>query len=103
MKKRIRKFGKLITASFIVMGIGIVTFLMTPLAIHFFDADIDLLGLIIVLDGLMIYIIGLIRRKKRSRVKLILLVILASILGIPNLPLIVSLIYYLITGKPLGN
>jgi len=101
MKKMIKKFGKLITASFIIMGVGIIVFILSlPLYIYY-NIDTDVLGLIIVLDGLMIYIIGLIRRKKRSRVKLALLVILASVLGIPNLPLIVSLIYYLITGKPL--
>ena len=103
MKKMIKKFGKLITASFIIMGTGAILFLLTPLMLYAWNMDTDVLGLIIVLDGLMIYIIGLIRRKKRSRVKLVLLVILASVLGIPNLPLIVSLIYYLITGKPLGN
>jgi hypothetical protein len=103
MKKMIKKFGKLITASFIIMGIGIIVFILSlPLYIYY-NIDTDVLGLIIVSDGLMIYIIGLIRRKKRSRVKLALLVILASVLGIPNLPLIVSLIYYFVTGKPLGN
>ena len=101
MKRMIKRFGKLITASFIIMGVGIIVFILSlPLYIYY-NIDTDVLGLIIVLDGLMIYIIGLIRRKKRSRVKLVLLVILASVLGIPNLPLIVSLIYYLITGKPL--
>ena len=102
MNKMIKRFGKLITASFIIMGVGVIVFLLTPLCL-LWDIDTDILGVSIVLIGLAIYIIGLIRRKKRSRVKLALLVILASVLGIPNLSLIVSLIYYLITGKPLGN
>jgi hypothetical protein len=50
-----------------------------------------------------VLIIGIIRRKKPSGVKLALLIALASILSLPILSLVVSLIYYLITGKALGN
>ena len=103
MKKMIKKFGKLITASFIVMGVGIIVFILSiPLNIYC-NIDTDIFGFSIILMGLVIYIIGLIRRKKPSGVKLALLITLASILSIPILSLIASLIYYLITGKPLGN
>jgi hypothetical protein len=103
MKKMINKFGKLTTASFIIMGVGIIVFILSfPLYIYY-GIDTDILGFTIVLIGLIIYIIGLIRRKKLSRVKLALLIALVSVLSIPILSLIVSVIYYLITGKELGN
>jgi len=103
MKKMIEKFGKLITASFIIIGIGIIIFILSfPLYIYC-NIDTDIIGFLIILIGLMIYIIGLIRRKQLHGVKLVALVILASVLGVPILSLIVSLIYYLATGKPLGN
>ncbi len=101
MKKMIKKFGKLITASFIVMGVGLVTFLSTPLWFRF-NMDTDIPGFCILLCGLALYLIGLARRKKLSRVKLVSLIVLASVLSIPMLFLIVSLIYYFITGEELG-
>ena len=103
MNKMIKRFGKLITASFFIMGIGVIVFILSlPLYIYY-DIDTDILGFLIVLIGLVVFIIGLIRRKKLSRVKLALLITLASVLSIPILSLIVSVIYYLITGKELGN
>jgi cbb3-type cytochrome oxidase subunit 1 len=103
MKKMINKFGKLITASFIVTGIGIIVFILSlPLYIYY-NIDTDIIGFSIVLIGLVIFIIGLILRRKPSGVKLALLITLASILSIPILSLIASLIYYFITGKELGN
>jgi hypothetical protein len=103
MKKMINRFGKLITVSFFIMGIGIIVFVLSlPLYIYY-DIDTDILGFSIILIGLVIFIIGIIRRKKLSRVKLALLITLASVLSIPILSLIASLIYYLITGKELGN
>jgi hypothetical protein len=103
MNKMIKRFGKLITASFIVIGIGIIVFILSlPLYIYY-DIDTDILGFSIILIGLVIFIIGLIRRKKLSRVKLALLITLASVLSIPILSGVASLIYYLITGKELGN
>ena len=103
MRKMIKRFGKLITASFFIMGIGVIVFILSlPLYIYY-NIDTDILGFSIVLIGLVIFIIGLIRRKKLSRVKLALLVTLASVLSIPILSGIASLIYYLITGKELGS
>ena len=75
MKKMIKKFGKLITASFIVMGVGLVTFLSTPIWLQF-GIDTDIPGFFIILIGLEIYIIGLIRRKNLGRVKLVALITL---------------------------
>src|SRR4030042_941400 len=103
MQKMIKKFGKLITASFITIGIGVVVFILSFPLYMYCDIDTDILGFSIILIGLVIYIIGIISRKKPSGVKLALLVTLASILSIPTLGLIASLIYYLITGKELGS
>ena len=103
MKKMIKKFGKLITASFITIGTGIIVFILSlPLYIYY-DIDTDIIGGAIILIGLVICITGVIRRKKPGGVKLVALVILASFLSLPILSLIASLIYYLITGKPLGD
>jgi hypothetical protein len=101
MKRVVDKFGKLIVASFIVMGVGLVTFLSTPIWFQF-GIDTDIPGFCTLLAGIAICIIGVIRRKKLSRVKLVALIVLASVLSIPMLFLVVSLIYYSITGKELG-
>lgn len=103
MRKMIERFGKLITASFFVMGVGVIVFILSfPLYIYY-DIDTDIVGFTIVLIGLVILIIGIIRRKKPHGVKLALLIALASILSLPILSGIASLIYYLITGKELGS
>ncbi len=103
MKRMVKRFGKLITASFFVMGIGVITFLLTPLLYGLWGIDSDLPGVLIVDIGLVILIIGIIRRKKLHGWKLVVLAILAAVLCLPILSLIVSPIYYLITGKPLGD
>src|SRR4030042_575964 len=103
MKRLVNRFGKLITASFFVMGIGVITFLLTPLLYGLWGIDSDLPGVLIVDIGLVILIIGIIRRKKLHGWKLVVSAILAAVLCLPILSLIVSLIYYLITGKPLGS
>jgi uncharacterized membrane protein YidH (DUF202 family) len=92
MKKMIRKFGKLITTSFIIMGVGLVTFLSTPIWLQF-GMDTDLLGLFIILIGLDIYVIGLIRRKNLGRVKLVALITLGSVLSIAILTCVVGFIF----------
>jgi hypothetical protein len=103
IKKLVNRFGILITASFFIMAIGIVTFLLVIPLYHFFRIDTDIIGLIIITIGLVLLLVGIIRRYKPHGFKLVILVILASLLCIPTLSLIASLIYYLITGKPLGN
>lgn len=101
MKKVVDKFGKLVVASFIVMGVGLITFLSTPIWLQF-GMDTDIPGFCILLAGVAICIMGLARRKKLSGVKLVTLVVLSSVLSIPMLFLIASLIYYFITGEELG-
>ena len=103
MRKLVKRFGKLITASFIVMAMGIVVFLLTIPLYSYFGIDTDIIGFIIFTIGLAVYIIGMIRRKKLHGWKLIVLSILSAILWLPALSAIVSLIYFLITGKELGN
>ena len=103
MKRLIERFGKLITASFIVMAIGIVVFLLTIPLYAYFGIDTDIFGFAIFTIGLAVCIIGIIRRKKLHGWKLIVLAIITAILFLPALSAIVSLIYFLITGKELGN
>ncbi len=103
MRRLVERFGKLTTASFFVMAIGVIAFLLTPLLYGLWGIDSDLPGVLIVCIGLAICIIGIIRRKKLHGWKLVVLVILATVLLLPILPLTVSVIYYLITGKPLGS
>jgi hypothetical protein len=98
----VKRFGKLVVASFFLMGIGLILFLLTPLLYGRWGIDSDLPGVLIIDIGLVLLIVGLIRNKKPSRVKLIILIVVASVLSLPILSLIVTSIYYLITGKPLG-
>jgi hypothetical protein len=48
MKKLIQRFGKLTVSSFIIMGIGVVTFLLTPILYPRYGIDTDLPGALIV-------------------------------------------------------
>ena len=84
------------------MGIGVIAFLLTPLLYGLWGIDSDLPGLLIVIVGLVLFIVGWIRNKKPGKVARIALIVVASVLSLPILSLIVSLIYYLITRKPLG-
>ena len=66
MKRLVGKFGKYNVAAFIIMGVGLILFLLTPLLIWLFDFDSDILGALIFLIGLVMWIVGLIVRKVRS-------------------------------------
>ena len=101
MNKLVERFGKLITASFILMGIGIITFLLVFPLYHFFEIDTDIIGLVILTTGLAILLIGIIRRKILHGWKRIILAIIAAVFCIPIISLIVTGIYYLITRKSL--
>jgi hypothetical protein len=101
MKRLVDRFGKLITASFFIMAIGLVLFLLTPLFYGLWGIDTDLIGLIIFTTGLAICIIGIILKKKLHGWKLVVLTILAVVMCLPLLSLIVSSIYFLIIGKPI--
>ena len=103
VNRLVERFGKLITASFVVMAIGIVVFLLTIPLYANFGIDTDIIGLIIFTIGLSVCIIGIIHRKRLHGWKLIVLATLAVIMLLPTLSLIVSSIYYLVTGKELGS
>jgi len=103
MNRLVQRYGQLITASLFVMATGIVVFLLGFPLYAYFEIDTDILGLVIFTMGLAICITGIIRRKKLHGWKFVVLTILAAVLLIPVLSLIVSLIYYLITGKELGS
>ena len=66
MKKLVRKFGKYNVAALVIMGIGLILFLLTPLLIWLFDFDSDILGALIFLIGLLILGVGFIVRKVRN-------------------------------------
>ena len=66
MKRLVRKFGKYNVATFIIMGVGAILFLLTPLLLWLSDFDSDILGFLIFLIGLVMWIVGFITRKVRS-------------------------------------
>jgi len=70
MNRLLKKFGKYYVATFIIMSIGVVLFLLTPLLIWLFDFDSDIPGVLIFLVGLVMlavgFIVRLIIRKRRT-------------------------------------
>jgi membrane protein implicated in regulation of membrane protease activity len=66
MKKLVGKFGKYYVAAFIIMGVGLIIFLVTPLLLWLFDMDSDIVGFLIFLVGLVMYVVRLVVRKVRS-------------------------------------
>jgi len=103
IQKGINKFGKLGVASFFLMGIGLLAFLLTPLFYGLWGIDTDLPGVLVVFLGVVLFIVSwIIKRKPRKGVK-IALIVTASLLSIPILITIASLIYFLITRRPLGE
>ena len=66
MKRLVRKFGKYNVATFIIMGVGVILFLLTPLLLWLSDFDSDILGFLVFLIGLVMWIVGFIARKVRS-------------------------------------
>ncbi len=101
--KGVNKFGKLIVASFFLMGIGLIAFLLTPLLYGLWGIDSDIPGMLVVFLGLVLFIVGWIIKRKPSKGVKIALIVLASLLSIPLLMFIVTTIIYLITGKPVGE
>lgn len=63
MKRIVRKFGKYNVATFIIMGVGLITFLLTLLLIWLFGIDSDIFGFFIFLIGLAMYMLRLIIKK----------------------------------------
>jgi hypothetical protein len=103
MKRLTARFGRLITASFFIVAAGVVAFLLTPLLYGLWGIDSDLPGLIVVCLGLVICIIGIVRRNRPQGWRLAILILLGAILFLPALSLVVSLIYYIVTGRALGD
>jgi len=64
MNRLIERFGKLTTASFFIMAIGIIVFLISIPLYANYGMDTDIIGFLIFSIGLAICIIGIIRRKK---------------------------------------
>lgn len=63
MKKLVARFGKYNVAAFIIMGVGLIIYLLTPLLLWLFNLDSDILGALIFLIGLLMWIVGFIIRK----------------------------------------
>ena len=102
----IRRFaarqGRLITASLALMAAGLLIFVLTIPLYAAFNIDTDLLGMTIFSVGLGLLLAGIVRRNRLTGWKRAALLVLAAALVLPLLPLVVSLVYYLITGDPLG-
>lgn len=101
MKGLVNRFGILITASFFIMAIGIILFLLVIPLYHYFNLDTDVLGLTIFVTGLALFLFGTVRRNSLRGWKRILLLVLAVILCLPVLMLIITSVYYLATGQPM--
>ena len=66
MKKLVGKFGKYNVATFIIMAVGLILFLITPVLIWMFNSDSDIIGFLIFLVGLAMWFMGFVVRKVRS-------------------------------------
>jgi hypothetical protein len=96
-----KRSGKLLTSSFILIGVGIIVFLLSLTFSEFCDLDMIAIGFYMVMIGLVILIVGPIHRKKLGGVKRALLIALASVLSLPVLYLLISYVYYMVTGYEL--
>ena len=66
MKRLVRKFGRYNVATFVIMGVGLILFLLTPLLLYLWDFDSDVPGALIFLIGLTMWIVGLLVSKIKS-------------------------------------
>lgn len=62
MKRLVLRFGKYNVATFVIMGVGLILFLLTPLLYTLWNFDSDIPGVLIFLIGLAMWIVGLIVR-----------------------------------------
>jgi len=62
MKEPVGKYRKYDVATFIIMIVGVVLFLLTPLFIRLFHFDSDVFGLLIFLIGFVMFVVGVIVR-----------------------------------------
>jgi hypothetical protein len=65
--KPVVKRRKYDLASYAVMIVGVVLFLLTPLFIRFLNFDSDIPGILIFLIGLVMYIVGLVVRLMKKK------------------------------------
>jgi len=87
MNRLVKKFGKYNVATFIIMGVGLILFLLAPTGWGVgFDSDV--LGFFIFVIGLLMWIVGLIVRRVRSNflkgivVGIIATVVICFIIGV---------------------
>ena len=66
MNRLVKKFGKYNVATFIIMGVGLILWLLTPLLLWLWGFDSDVLGFLIFLIGLLMWVVRLIVRRVRS-------------------------------------
>ena len=66
MKRLMMRFGKYNVATFVIMGVGLILFLLTPLLLTVWNFDSDIPGVLIFLIGLVMWIVGFIVRKVRN-------------------------------------
>jgi predicted membrane channel-forming protein YqfA (hemolysin III family) len=62
MKEPVGKYRKYEIATYIIMAVGVILFLLTPLLIRWFKFDSDVLGLLVFLIGLAMFVVGIIVR-----------------------------------------
>ena len=62
MKEPVGKYRKYEIATYIIMAVGIILFMLTPLLIRWFGFDSDMLGLLVFLIGLLMFVVGIIVR-----------------------------------------
>ncbi len=63
MKRLVGKFGRYNVIAFVIMGVGVIFFLLTPVFIGLFNFDTDIIGLIILLIGIVMWVVGKVRGK----------------------------------------
>ena len=66
MNRLVRKFGRYNVATFVIMGVGVILFLLTPLLLWLSNFDSDVLGAVIFVIGLLMWFVGFISRKLKS-------------------------------------
>jgi len=66
MNRLVRKFGKYTLATFIIMGAGLILFLVTPLLLWLWDFDSDVVGLLVFGVGLLMCVAGLVLRGAKN-------------------------------------
>ncbi|MFC1945286.1 hypothetical protein ACFLWF_00865 [Chloroflexota bacterium] len=59
MKRLVMRFGNYNVATFVIMGVGLILFLLTPLLYSVWNFDSDIHGVLIFLIGLVMWIVGL--------------------------------------------